>query len=58
MIEVKIAFNDIAYNLELTIAREWHFPRQHDVENHAHGPDIDLRIVILKEHFRGDIVRL
>jgi hypothetical protein len=47
MIEVKIAFNDIAYNLELTIAREWYFPRQHDVENHAHGPDIDLRIVIL-----------
>lgn len=47
MIEVKIAFNHIAYNLQLTIAREGHFPWQHDVENHAHGPDIYLGIVIL-----------
>lgn len=58
MIEVEIAFDNITDNLKFRVPREWYFSGEHNVEDNAEGPDVNLRVVVLEENFGGDVVRL
>lgn len=58
MIEMEVTFNDIADDFKLRIAWEGHFTWKHDIEDNTERPDIDLRVVVLKEHLRSDIIWL
>ena len=58
MIEMEVTLNDVADNFKFRVAREGHFAREHDVQDDAERPNIDLRVIVLKEDFWGDIVGL
>ena len=58
MVEVEIALDYVADDLQFRVAREGNFTREHDVQHHAQRPDVDLRVVVLQEHLGGDVVRL
>ena len=58
MVEMEITFDDIADDFELRVSWEWHLARKHDVEDDSQGPDINFRVVVLKEDLRCNVVRL
>lgn len=58
MVEVEVALDHVANDFELRIAREGHLAGEHNVEHDAQRPDIDLGVVVLKEDFWRDVVRL
>lgn len=58
VLEVEFTLNDVSNNLELGVTRERNFAAQHDVEHHAHGPNINLLVVVLQENLWCDVVRL
>ena len=57
MVKVELSLDDISYDFGLCPSREWYFTWKHDVQNYAHGPDIDFSIVLLEEDFGSNIVR-
>lgn len=58
VIEMEVTFNDITNDFKLRISWEGHFTREHDIENDTKGPNVDLRVVVLKENLWSDIVWL
>lgn len=58
VVEVELAPDDVADDLELVAAGEGHFAGEEDVEDDAHGPEVDLVGVVLLEDFGCDVVGL
>ena len=58
MIEMEVTFDNIANDFELRVSREWYFARKHNIKDDSQRPDIDFRVVVLKENFGCDVVRL
>ena len=58
VVEVEITFNYVSNDLELGVTRERHLPRQHDVKDHAHRPNVNLGVVVLQEHLWRNIIWL
>ena len=58
MVEMKVAFNDVANNFELRVPGEGHLARQHNVEDYSQRPNVNLGIIVLQEDFWGDVVGL
>lgn len=42
MVEVEIALDYVANDLQFRVAREGNFTREHDVQHYAQRPDVDL----------------
>ena len=57
MIKMELTFYDVINYLWLSLSRKWHFAREHDVQDNAHRPNVNFRVVILKENFRRHVVR-
>ena len=58
MIEMEVTFDNIANDFELRVSRERNLAGKHDVEDDAQGPDVNLRVVVLQEYLRCDVVWL
>jgi hypothetical protein len=56
VVEVELALDDVLDDFPLVSAREGDLAREHDVEDDAHGPNVDLLVVPLQEDFRCDVV--
>ena len=58
MVEMEVTLDDIADDLKFRVSWEWHLAWEHDVEHYTHWPDIDLRVVVLQEYLRCDVIWL
>lgn len=56
VVEMVLALHDVVDDLWLSSSRERHLARKHDVEDYAHGPNVDFEVVSLEEYLRGDVV--
>ena len=57
MIEMIVALHDVLDDFGLAATRERYLARQHNVQDDAHGPHVNLLIVALNENFRCNVVR-
>jgi hypothetical protein len=55
---MEIALDDISDDFQLWVSGKGHFAREHNVKDHTKGPNVNLGVVVLKEHLRGNVVRL
>ena len=58
MVEVEVALYHVANDFELRVSWEGDLTREHDVEDDTQRPDVNLRIVVLQEHFWCNVVWL
>ena len=58
VIEVEVALDDVAYDLQFRVAWKRHLARQHDVQHNSHRPDVNLGVVLLEEYLWRNVVRL
>jgi len=56
MVEVEVALYHVADDFELRVSWEGDLTREHDVEDDTQRPDVNLRIVVLQEHFWCNVV--
>tara|TARA_B110000977_G_C10866799_1_gene411931 strand:+ start:579 stop:788 length:210 start_codon:yes stop_codon:yes gene_type:complete len=47
VVEMVLTLHDVVDDLRLSSSRERHLARKHDVEDYAHGPNVDFEVVSL-----------
>jgi len=58
MLKVVLSSQHILYDFLVRVSWEGHLARKQDIEYHAHGPHVALRVIALIEDLRRNVVWL